>query len=134
MINGRIVNNNTTPNPFSEQRLYLFEESYGYQKWYNLTITNAKNDNLGKYMCVAENTAGVRKKYVTLTFDDPPDNPYSVNLHKPIFTQCEFYEPEVYEEEPQGKNIINMTSYTIEKWHIFKGERYNSLCKKTLTR
>ena len=28
------------------------------------------------------------------------------NLHKPIFTQCEFYDPEVFEEEPQGKNIL----------------------------
>lgn len=38
---------------------------------YNLTITNAGYDNLGDYLCVAENTGGVHEKKVTLTFEDP---------------------------------------------------------------
>jgi len=72
VINGRIVNNNTNPTgPFSEQKMYIFEETYSYQKWFNLTITNAMYDNLGEYKCVAENTGGVMEKSVTLTFDDP---------------------------------------------------------------
>ena len=72
VINGRIVNNNTTPvGPFSEQRMFLFEETYSYQKWFNLTITNAMYDNLGEYKCVAENTGGVMEKSVHLTFDSP---------------------------------------------------------------
>ena len=40
-------------------------------RWYNLTITNPSHDNLGDYMCVAENSGGLMEQRVTLTFDDP---------------------------------------------------------------
>ena len=30
------------------------------------------------------------------------------NLHKPSFTRCEDYKPEVFEEEPQGKKVIDL--------------------------
>ena len=40
-------------------------------RWYNLTITNPSYDNLGEYLCVAENNGGVMESKVTLTFDDP---------------------------------------------------------------
>ena len=85
---------------FSKQKHFIYESHYGYQKWYvfwcinglysldsgnfefsrnfpltffryNLTITNAGYDNLGDYLCVAENTGGVHEKKVTLTFEDP---------------------------------------------------------------
>lgn len=73
VVNGRIVNNNTNPVPFSDQKWLLYEEDSinGIQRWYNLTITNAGYDNLGDYLCVAENNGGVMEKSVTLTFDDP---------------------------------------------------------------
>ena len=49
VINGRIVNNNTSPGmPFSDQRWLLFEETYAIHKWYNLTVTNAGYENQGK--------------------------------------------------------------------------------------
>lgn len=71
VVKGRIVNNNTSPIPFNDQKWILYEETYGIQKWYNLTVTNAGYDNLGQYVCVAENTGGVMEKTVTLTFEDP---------------------------------------------------------------
>jgi len=43
------------------------------------------------------------------------------NLHKPIFTQCEFYDPEVFEEEPQGKNILFLFAC------LYHGSRSSSL-------
>ena len=70
-MNGRIVNNNTSPVAFSKQKWLITEQTYGIQKWYNLTITNAGYDNLGDYLCVAENTGGVQEKSAKLTFDDP---------------------------------------------------------------
>ena len=42
-----------------------------FSRWYNLTITNPSYDNLGEYLCVAENNGGVMESKVTLTFDDP---------------------------------------------------------------
>ena len=49
VINGRIVNNNTSPGmPFSDQRWLLFEETYAIHKWYNLTVTNAGYENQGE--------------------------------------------------------------------------------------
>jgi len=76
VINGRIVNNNTSPGmPFSDQRWLLFEETYAIHKWYNLTVTNAGYENQGSYVCVAENSGGVQEKTVTLTFDDPGEWP-----------------------------------------------------------
>ena len=73
VVNGRIVNNNTSPVAFSDQKWLLYEEEFmnGIQRWYNLTITNAGYDNLGDYLCVAENQGGVMERKVTLTFDDP---------------------------------------------------------------
>ena len=71
VVNGRIVNNNTSPVAFSKQKWLITEQTYGIQKWYNLTITNAGYDNLGDYLCVAENTGGVQEKSAKLTFDDP---------------------------------------------------------------
>ena len=71
VVDGRIVNNNTSPVPFSDQKWLLYEETYSIHKWFNLTVTNAGYDNLGKYVCVADNTGGVMEKTVTLTFDDP---------------------------------------------------------------
>ena len=44
VVNGRIVNNNTSPAPFSDQRWIIREESASrdnIKKWYNLTVTNA---------------------------------------------------------------------------------------------
>lgn len=74
VVNGRIVNNNTSPAPFSDQKWIVREEpSSGdnMRRWYNLTVTNAGYDNLGDYLCVAENNGGVMERTVTLTFDDP---------------------------------------------------------------
>ena len=71
VVDGRIVNNNTSPVPFDDQKWILQEETYGIQKWFNLTVTYAQYTNLGKYVCVAENEGGVMEKTVTLTFDDP---------------------------------------------------------------
>lgn len=73
VVNGRIVNNNTSPVPFSDQRWIIHEQVLpdGIQLWFNLTITKAGYDNLGDYLCVAENNGGVMEKKVTLTFDDP---------------------------------------------------------------
>ena len=34
-------------------------------------FTNFSYDNLGDYLCVAENNGGVMERTVTLTFDDP---------------------------------------------------------------
>ena len=34
-------------------------------------IDNFRYDNLGDYLCVAENNGGVMERTVTLTFDDP---------------------------------------------------------------
>ena len=45
--------------------------SFFSSRWYNLTITNPSYDNLGDYLCVAENNGGVMESKVTLTFDDP---------------------------------------------------------------
>lgn len=45
--------------------------SFSSSRWYNLTITNPSYDNLGDYLCVAENNGGVMESKVTLTFDDP---------------------------------------------------------------
>ena len=44
---------------------------FHFSRWYNLTITNPSYDNLGEYLCVAENNGGVMESKVTLTFDDP---------------------------------------------------------------
>ena len=54
--NGRVINNFTNQ-PFSNQMWVVHEERLedGYSRWYNLTITNPSHDNLGDYMCVAEN-------------------------------------------------------------------------------
>ena len=43
VVNGRIVNNNTSPAPFAEQKWIIREQDAsrdGIQRWYNLTITN----------------------------------------------------------------------------------------------
>ena len=74
VVKGRIVNNNTHPAPFADQTWILREERLtfdGVERWYNLTITNPDLDDLGEYLCVAENNGGVMEKKVTLTFDDP---------------------------------------------------------------
>lgn len=74
VVDGRIVNNNTHPEPFASQMWILKEEkitSDGVSRWYNLTITNPATEDLGKYLCVAENNGGVMEKTVILTFEDP---------------------------------------------------------------
>jgi hypothetical protein len=74
VVGGRIVNNNSHPQPFADQTYRLAQESItsdGVQQWYNLTITNPSVDDLGEYLCVAENHGGVMEKKVILTFDDP---------------------------------------------------------------
>ena len=70
--NGRVINNFTNQ-PFSNQMWIIREETLndGFSRWYNLTITNPSHDNLGDYMCVAENSGGLSEQRVTLTFDDP---------------------------------------------------------------
>ena len=78
---GRIINNQSRTSPFSSQIMYIYEDNRGYRgnwntsprlsRWYNLTITNPSYDNLGDYLCVAENNGGVMESKVTLTFDDP---------------------------------------------------------------
>jgi hypothetical protein len=74
VVNGRIVNNNTHPTPFADQTYFIMPEKIshdGVESWYNLTITNPSDHDLGKYLCVAENNGGVMEKEVILTFDDP---------------------------------------------------------------
>ena len=63
-----------------------------FSRWYNLTITNPSYDNLGEYLCVAENNGGVMESKVTLTFDDPSNfidrtggkNCFLLNLSKTL--------------------------------------------------
>ena len=40
------------------------------------------------------------------SFDRAQRQDQSSNLHKPTFTRCDEYEPEVFEEEPLGKKIL----------------------------
>ena len=49
----------------------IVNDLFYFSRWYNLTITNPSYDNLGEYLCVAENNGGVMESKVTLTFDDP---------------------------------------------------------------
>ena len=74
VMNGRILNNNTSPQPFSDQTYLLRERAVthdGVERWLNLTITSPSEQELGEYLCVAENNGGVAERGVTLTFDDP---------------------------------------------------------------
>ena len=49
----------------------IYTVLFYFSRWYNLTITNPSYDNLGDYLCVAENNGGVMESKVTLTFEDP---------------------------------------------------------------
>ena len=74
VVRGRIINNNTHPQPFADQTWIIREERVTYdgvQRWYNLTVTNPSESDLGDYLCVAENNGGVMESRVVLTFDDP---------------------------------------------------------------
>ena len=51
--------------------MVIVKDDCCFSRWYNLTITNPSYDNLGEYLCVAENNGGVMESKVTLTFDDP---------------------------------------------------------------
>ena len=51
--------------------MVIIKEDCCFSRWYNLTITNPSYDNLGEYLCVAENNGGVMESKVILTFDDP---------------------------------------------------------------
>lgn len=74
VVNGRIVNNNTNPEPFASQSWVIKDSNIspdGSSRWYNLSISNPTIDDLGRYLCVAENNGGVMEEKVTLTFDSP---------------------------------------------------------------
>lgn len=76
VVNGRIVNNNTNPQPFADQTYYLREQWIrpgGVEKWFNLTITNPTEAEVGQYLCVAENNGGVMERKVELTFKHPDE-------------------------------------------------------------
>ena len=90
VYNGRIVNNNSYPQPFADQTYLLHEEKIthdGVERWFNLTITRPGEHDLGDYICVAENTGGVMEKTVVLTFDDPAN--YSTGI--PMFTNEQWH-------------------------------------------
>ncbi len=74
VMDGRIINNNTSPVAFADQTYVLRERDVthdGVERWYNLTITSPSEAELGEYRCAAENNGGVAEETVVLTFDDP---------------------------------------------------------------
>jgi len=79
VLNGRIINNRTSPHPLADNTIYYIQEKSSrpggvdadVERWYNLTISSPTDADLGQYICVGENNGGVMERTVVLTFDDP---------------------------------------------------------------